>query len=111
MRRNQWSGQGLKASFSARLMNVRFTLKSGTKADNRTTSRCAKAEGRCAPARCAEAGAERPVAGREDSNSNWRLRLINFVQDSDAAAFVIGDEMIRKFSSEVIKHDVGVVTA
>ena len=32
----------------------------------------ANAQSRCAPARCAGAGAERPVASREDTNSRWR---------------------------------------
>jgi hypothetical protein len=32
----------------------------------------AKAQSRCAPARCAGARAERPVASREDADSEWR---------------------------------------
>jgi hypothetical protein len=35
-------------------------------------SQSAIAQSRCAPARCAGAGAERPVASREDTNSRWR---------------------------------------
>ena len=47
-------------------LNLRHDL-----APPRTTQR-AIAQSRCAPARCAGAGAERPVAGREDANSRWR---------------------------------------
>ena len=43
----------------------------------------AGAQSRCAPARCAGAGAERPVADREDANIPSR----QLVRDGNAVAF------------------------
>ena len=58
------------AGLTYQLMSA--SLRKRPKCRCREMTRCAKAQTRCAPARCASWGAERPVAGREDANSRWR---------------------------------------
>src|SRR5882672_5602601 len=47
----------------------RSLVQSGLKSDVAPCRLCARAQSRCAPARCAGARAERPVADGEDSDS------------------------------------------
>jgi hypothetical protein len=57
------------AKYSVRADIFRFALEPGHCAKQRALRIWANARSRCAPARCAGARAERPVAGREDSAS------------------------------------------
>jgi hypothetical protein len=63
-RPRRWLAEGRALRIRARLMfDVRYAPDSGAKADIADGPSRAMAQSRCAPARCAGARAERPVAG------------------------------------------------